>query len=71
MLGIEKVEKNYKTKLTFPINGVLFQVTLLQLKKLDQRENEYRRIIVKTLPGEKPTLLNTALSKLTLNFRSF
>ena len=25
----------------------------------------------KTLPGEKPTLLNTALSKLTLNFRSF
>ncbi len=25
----------------------------------------------KTLPGEKPTLINTALSKLILNFRSF
>jgi hypothetical protein len=45
MLGIEKVDKIEK-KLTFPINGVLFQVTSSQLKKLDQRESEYRRIIV-------------------------
>ncbi len=49
MLGIEKInklEKNYKYRLTFPINGILFQVTASQLKKLDQRESEYSRIIV-------------------------
>ncbi len=46
MLGIEKITKFEKNELTFPINGILFQVTASQLKKLDKIESEYRRIII-------------------------
>ncbi len=37
MLGIEKITKFEKNELTFPINGILFQVTPSQLKKIGSK----------------------------------